>query len=330
MTRGKVKKFGAEGFESLNHNNTDKFTDLNVDDEINDTDISQSSIDLDRDFSPDDVDVTKMYLSEVGFSPLLTKEEEFHYATKVKQGCMESKTIMIQSNLRLVVQMAKRYKPRGGLTFLDLIAEGNLGLIRAVEKFDPDLGWRFSTYATWWIRQNIERALLNLQRTIRVPIHVLKELNIYLRATHELSKQLDHEPKAEEIAEFLDRPLKDVQKILASTTFVESLDKTDGDFDRSVMETIADPTTKTPEVEYNNSVTDDIIESWLNQLTDKQSTVISMRFGLRGHDPKTLDKTGESIGLTRERIRQIEMESLKKLHILAKDSNLNLEFMLKD
>lgn len=290
----------SESFDSFNHDFNQDVSDFKVESTI------EITSNENEDFSDSHVDATQLYLKELGHLPLLTKEEELYHAKRVKQGCLESKKIMIQSNLRLVVQMAKRYKPRGGLTFLDLIAEGNLGLIRAVEKFNPDLGWRFSTYATWWIRQNIDRALLNLQRTIRVPVHVLKELNIYLRAAHELTKQLDHDPSAEEIAEFLDRPVEDIRKILSSTKDVESLDKVHDGFNRTSMETLADDTLNTPEAEYNTQATDNLIDDWLNQLTDKECKVISMRFGLRGDDPHTLNETGISIGLTRECIRQIQ------------------------
>ncbi|TNF69997.1 MAG: sigma-70 family RNA polymerase sigma factor [Gammaproteobacteria bacterium] len=335
MAEKKVKQCsGSEAFESIDSDQSqfnDEFEqdEAEVDDQNNSTE-EASALEWERDFSQDEVDATKLYLQEIGYQPLLSKEEELHYATKSRRGCAESKKIMIQSNLRLVVKMAKRYRPRGGLTFLDLIAEGNLGLIRAVEKFNPELGWRFSTYATWWIRQNIERALLNLQRTIRVPIHVLKELNVYLRAANELTKQLDHEATVEEIAEFLDRPVDDIKKILSSTKYVESLDKVYDDSNRPVIETVSDENSTTPEEEYNDQATKTFIERWLDQLTEKQRTVLSMRFGLRGYEPRTLEETGHFIGLTRERVRQIQMDALKKLRILAKDDNLDADLCLRE
>lgn len=314
--------------------NAEEYDDMLDSESYNEEDTEDDSseetvIEWERDFSQDEVDATKLYLQEIGYQALLTKEEELHYAKLSRSGCLESKQIMIQSNLRLVVKMAKRYRPRGGLTFLDLIAEGNLGLIRAVEKFNPDLGWRFSTYATWWIRQNIERALLNLQRTIRVPIHVLKELNVYLRAANELTKQLDHEATAEEIAEFLDRPVDDIKKILSSTKYVESLDKVYDDSNRPVIETVSDENSITPEEEYNEQATIDFIENWLDQLTDKQRTVLSMRFGLRGYEPRTLEETGQFIGLTRERVRQIQMDALKRLRVMAKDNDLDADLCFR-
>ena len=163
------------------------------------------------------LDATQIYLNEIGFSPLLTPEEEVYFGRLARKGDPQGRARMIESNLRLVVKIARRYLNRG-LTLLDLIEEGNLGLIRAVEKFDPERGFRFSTYATWWIRQTIERALMNQTRTIRLPIHVVKELNIYLRAARELTQKLDHEATAEEIAEHLDKPVETVKKMMRSTS----------------------------------------------------------------------------------------------------------------
>ncbi|MBK2124895.1 sigma-70 family RNA polymerase sigma factor [Fangia hongkongensis] len=279
---------------------------------------AESENDEQYDFSQGEADATRMYLVDIGFRSLLTKEEEFYYAKKVQKGELKAKNIMIESNLRLVVKIAKRYKPRGNsLSFLDLIAEGNLGLIRAVEKFDPDLGWRFSTYATWWIRQNIERALLNHQRTIRVPVHILKELNVYLRAANELTKQLDHEPSPEEIAEFIDRPVEDIRKILSSTVQMDSLDDSFDDSNRSMVETIADENSIDPENIHLHEKAAKFIDQWLDELTDNQRAVLAMRFGLRGHDIKTLEETGMQIGLTRERVRQIQVDALKRLKVIA-------------
>ena len=276
-----------------------------------------------------DADATRMYLCEIGFKPLLTQEEEVKYARRCIEGDQQAKNIMIERNLRLVVKMAKKYKPKGGLAFLDLIAEGNLGLIRAVEKFNPELGWRFSTYATWWIRQNIERALLNHQRTIRVPVHVLKDLNIYLRAATELAKQVDHEPSVEEVAEFLDRPVEDIKKLLECTRNIDSLDHVYDDSNRSMMETIADEDSVSPEAHHQDSDTNRFVSKWLDQLPEKQRAVLSMRFGLRGHDPKTLEETGEFVKLTRERVRQIQMDALKKLKTIAREANVEPEACLK-
>ncbi|MEC9480956.1 MAG: sigma-70 family RNA polymerase sigma factor, partial [Pseudomonadota bacterium] len=180
---------------------------------VNDAELENDDAIFSQDDQPKNLDATQLYLGEIGFSPLLTAEEEVYFARRSLKGCEASRKRMIVSNLRLVVKIARRYNNRG-LALLDLIEEGNLGLIRAVEKFDPERGFRFSTYATWWIRQTIERAIMNQTRTIRLPIHVVKELNVYLRASRELSQKLDHEPTAEEIALALDKPVEDVTKML--------------------------------------------------------------------------------------------------------------------
>jgi RNA polymerase nonessential primary-like sigma factor len=186
------------------------------------------------------LDATQIYLNEIGFSPLLSAEEEVFFARKALKGDMAARQRMIESNLRLVVKISRRYVNRG-LALLDLIEEGNLGLIRAVEKFDPERGFRFSTYATWWIRQTIERAIMNQTRTIRLPIHVVKELNVYLRAARELSQKLDHEPSAEEIANLLDKPVEDVEKMLGLNERVNSLDVQIGtQGDKTLADTVPD------------------------------------------------------------------------------------------
>ncbi|MED5459335.1 MAG: sigma-70 family RNA polymerase sigma factor, partial [Pseudomonadota bacterium] len=197
--------------------------------------------------STQSLDATQIYLNEIGFSPLLTPEEEVYYGRLARKGDALGRSRMIESNLRLVVKIARRYLNRG-LTLLDLIEEGNLGLIRAVEKFDPERGFRFSTYATWWIRQTIERALMNQTRTIRLPIHVVKELNIYLRAARELTQKLDHEATAEEIAEHLDKPVETVKKMLGLNERVSSVDSPmGGDSDKPLIDTLTDDEVLGPE-----------------------------------------------------------------------------------
>ena len=200
--------------------------DFNDDIEINEKeDLTEEKVTLREEFdaSNKSLDATQLYLGEIGFSPLLTAEEEVLYARRALRGDEAARKRMIESNLRLVVKISRRYSNRG-LALLDLIEEGNLGLIRAVEKFDPERGFRFSTYATWWIRQTIERALMNQTRTIRLPIHVVKELNIYLRTARELSQKLDHEPTAEEIAAQLEIPVDDVSKMLRLNERISSVD----------------------------------------------------------------------------------------------------------
>ncbi|MFT7132362.1 MAG: RNA polymerase nonessential primary-like sigma factor, partial [Cyclobacteriaceae bacterium] len=231
-----------------------------------------------------DLDATQLYLNEIGFSPLLSADEEVYFARQALRGVESGRKRMIESNLRLVVKISRRYLNRG-LSLLDLIEEGNLGLIRAVEKFDPERGFRFSTYATWWIRQTVERAIMNQTRTIRLPIHVVKELNVYLRAARELSQKLDHEPTHEEIAQLLDKPVDDVKRMMALNERVTSIDTPLGlDSDRSVLDTLADDRQADPAEQLQDSDLRENIDHWLSELTEKQREVISRRFGLRGYE----------------------------------------------
>ncbi|HQY71520.1 MAG TPA: RNA polymerase sigma factor RpoS [Pseudomonadales bacterium] len=271
------------------------------------------------------LDATQMYLSEIGFSPLLTAEEERHYARLALKGDEAGRKRMIESNLRLVVKISRRYLNRG-LSLLDLIEEGNLGLIRAVEKFDPERGFRFSTYATWWIRQTIERAIMNQTRTIRLPIHVVKELNVYLRAARELTQKLDHEPTAEEIAELVDKPVEDVKRMLGLNERVTSVDVPLGpDSDRSLLDTIADTQVSDPAELLQDEDMRESIAAWLEELSDKQREVIARRFGLAGYEGATLEEVGREIGLTRERVRQIQVEALRRLREILERQGLTGE-----
>ncbi|SFU43760.1 RNA polymerase sigma factor RpoS [Halomonas korlensis] len=271
------------------------------------------------------LDATQIYLNEIGFSPLLTPEEEVFYGRLSQQGDPMGRSRMIESNLRLVVKIARRYLNRG-LTLLDLIEEGNLGLIRAVEKFDPERGFRFSTYATWWIRQTIERALMNQTRTIRLPIHVVKELNIYLRAARELTQKLDHEATAEEIADYLDKPVDAVKKMMGLNERVSSVDyPMGGESDKPLIDTLADDNDQGPESCLVDGDVKQHVDDWLAELTEKQMEVVVRRFGLRGHEAATLEQVGEEIGLTRERVRQIQVEALKKLRRVLDKQGLSLD-----
>ncbi len=270
-------------------------------------------------------DATQIYLSEIGYSPLLTAEEEVHYSRLSLKGDEAARKKMIESNLRLVVKISRRYLNRG-LPLLDLIEEGNLGLMRAVEKFDPERGFRFSTYATWWIRQTIERAIMNQTRTIRLPIHVVKELNVYLRAARQLTQTLDHEPTPEEIAELVDKPIEDVKKLLGLNDKITSVDSPVGyDEHKSLLDTIPDVNSSNPVDILTNENLKEHIEKWLNELSENQREVITRRFGLRGHEKATLEDVGSAIGLTRERVRQIQVEALKTLRTIFERYGLSQE-----
>lgn len=271
------------------------------------------------------LDATQMYLNEIGFSPLLSAEEEVYFARRALKGDEASRKRMIESNLRLVVKISRRYVNRG-LALLDLIEEGNLGLIRAVEKFDPERGFRFSTYATWWIRQTIERAIMNQTRTIRLPIHVVKELNIYLRAARELTQKLDHEPSTEEIAHLVEKPVSDVERMMGLNERVTSVDAPIGSSsERSVVDTIPDIQDTDPFKLLQNTDMNTTLDAWLDDLNEKQREVLARRFGLRGHEVCTLEQVGREIGLTRERVRQIQVEALRRLREIMEKQGLNSE-----
>lgn len=280
-------------------------------------------------FGNEQLDATRMYLSEIGFSPLLSAEEEVYYARKALKGDEASRKRMIESNLRLVVKISRRYVNRG-LPLLDLIEEGNLGLIHAVEKFDPERGFRFSTYATWWIRQTIERAIMNQTRTIRLPIHVIKEINLYLRAARKLSQQLDREPSAEEIAYILEKPIDDVKRMLGLNERIASVDTPIGkDGDRLLLDAIPDDNNSDPSHLLQSEDMNAVVENWMLKLNDKQREVVERRFGLNGHEKSTLEEVGNEIGVTRERVRQIQMDALKRLRQILESEGLSEEALFE-
>ena len=280
-----------------------------------------------------DLDATRLYLNEIGFSPLLTAEEEIFFSRKARLGDAAARTRMIESNLRLVVKIARHYMNRG-LALLDLIEEGNLGLIRAVEKFDPDKGFRFSTYATWWIRQTIERALMNQTRTVRLPIHVIKEINIYLRAARKLAQTLDREPSPEDIAKMLDRPLEGVKRMFGLNERVTSVDTpytpSGRESERSLLDTIPDEHNIDPSLLLQNSDVKKHIDQWLHQLTEKQCAVVERRFGLHGREAATLEEVGLELGVTRERVRQIQIEAIKRLRQILKREGFSLDALFSE
>ncbi len=260
-------------------------------------------------------DVTQLYLNEIGASSLLTAAEELVLARRVREGHFESRQRMIEANLRLVVSIAKHYMNRG-IPLDDLIEEGNLGLIHALEKFDPERGFRFSTYATWWIRQNVERAIMNQSRTIRLPVHVVKELNIVLRTLRHLEVTRDHNGRGsvEEVARMLDKEADDVRHILSLSERTASLDAPlDIDPDLSVADAIPDEHGGTPEVHIEQREIEQLVCEWVGQLSDKQRLVIERRYGLNGSEIGTLEQLADELGLTRERVRQIQLEAIDKL-----------------
>lgn len=272
-------------------------------------------------------DVTRLYLAEIGHTPLLTAEEEVFYARRALQGDSASRRRMIESNLRLVVKIARRYLNRG-LSLLDLVEEGNLGLIHAVEKFDPEKGFRFSTYATWWIRQNIERGLMNQTRTIRLPIHIVKQLNSYQRIQRDFVREKGREAGSREIAESTgDSPLE-VERLMILNESLHSVDAPiAADSETAAIELIGTDAEHNPRCRYQIAEMQARLERWLEQLSSKQREIICRRFGLRGYDRDTLENVGVEVGLTRERVRQIQIEALHKLRVLIRAEGLNLSLV---
>lgn len=270
-----------------------------------------SSVDVSA--SDDGVDLTRIYLNEIGSVPLLTAEQELQLAEAVQSGDEQARNRMIEANLRLVVNIARRYANRG-LALQDLIEEGNLGLIRAVEKFDASRGFRFSTYATWWIRQNIERAIMNSGRTVRLPVHVLKELNTYLKKGRELAQKNDGQPSIEAIAEACDAKPERVHHLMTLYDHARSVDVEMGeDGGLTMLDQMADNRFD-PERELTRNDVEARLADWVGMLKPRQQTVLTLRFGLGGGEPQTLEAIGEVVGITRERVRQIQIEGLRELH----------------
>ncbi len=271
------------------------------------------------------IDATRVYLNELSRSQLLTADQEKLYGSKALLGDEAARKIMIESNLRLVVKISRRYLNRG-LPLLDLIEEGNLGLIRAVEKFDPERGFRFSTYATWWIRQTIERAIMNQTRTIRLPIHIVKEMNTYLKAQRHLAQLLDHEPNAEDIAAHLNIPVNKVEKMLKLNERVTSIDIANGkDFDKPLVESISDSCSLSPAEKIQEDGIKHNIAKWVFQLPEKQREVICRRYGLCGYEDSTLEQVAQELGVTRERVRQIQIDGLKRMKEILESNGYSFD-----
>ncbi len=274
------------------------------------------------------LDAIKYYLKEIRKTPLLTFEQEQELAKRIAQGDQEARARMIESNLRLVVAIGKKYINRG-LPFSDIIEEGNLGLIRAVEKFQYQRGFKFSTYASWWIKQSIERAIVNQTRTIRLPVHIAEIVNSYTRATRQLTQKLGREPLVDEIAKKMRLSIEKVRSISQVVRETYSLDMLIGDQEEDTLKDILQDTNSLSPA----SVSDDIrrrehIDEWLKQLSVSEKKVVEMRFGLNDGEPMTLDSIGKEFGITRERVRQIETQALNKLRAITKRKKIDLEGML--
>lgn len=261
-------------------------------------------------------DSVRLYLREIGKIPLLTPEEEADLAQRIVKGDKKAKDKMVEANMRLVVSIAKRYGGRG-LDFLDLIQEGNTGLLRAVDKFDPDKGFKFSTYATWWVRQAITRAIADQARTIRIPVHMVETINKVLRTTRKLTTELNREPTNEEIAAALDMEPEKIDYVMRIKQDIASLDASisrEGDDEESVLgDFVEDEERDSPEDSAANQILKEQLSEIIATLTDREQKIIRLRFGIGGGRPHTLEEVGAEFDVTRERIRQIEAKALSKL-----------------
>ena len=273
-------------------------------------------------------DVTQLYLNEIGAKPLLSREDEVATARRLRAGDFAARQKMIEHNLRLVVKIARHYLHRG-IPLLDLVEEGNLGLIHAIEKFDPERGFRFSTYATWWIRQSIERGIMNQSRTIRLPVHVVKEINLVLRAFRHLESAATRDASVERVAALLDRPVADVRRILHLNEHIASLDAPlEIDPNHTMGEAIADEAAVNPETLLQFREMGALLDDWLAQLTERQRQVIERRYGLNGADITRLEVLASELGLTRERVRQIQVEALGRLRTIVKRGGVSRDSVL--
>ncbi|HET7061070.1 MAG TPA: RNA polymerase sigma factor RpoS [Nitrosospira sp.] len=270
-------------------------------------------------------DVTQIYFNEIGQNSLLTAKEEAELTRLVKQNDFQARQRMIECNLRLVVNIAKHYTNHG-VALLDLIEEGNMGMMHALEKFDPERGFRFSTYATWWIRQNIERCIMNQSRTIRLPVHVIKDLNIILQAARHLEAHTGKEPKADDVAHLLGRPVKEVQRMLSLNMSMMSLDAPlDVDPLLSMGDIMPDDNTPGPDLMLEQSEIKDRVQEWLHRLNEKQRYIIEKRYGLNGYEIQTLEQLAATLDLTRERVRQIQLEALQTLRMILRCDGVSRE-----
>jgi RNA polymerase nonessential primary-like sigma factor len=275
--------------------------------------------------SDSEPDVTHLYLNEIGHAPLLTASEEVKFARLTQKGDEAARHRMIESNLRLVVKIARRYLNRG-LPLLDLIEEGNLGLIHAVKKYDPERGFRFSTYATWWIRQTIERAIMNQSRTVRLPIHVIKDINTCLRAGRELSQKNGEAAAPNDIAEHLEKDPAEIERLLALHERV-SIGASKPD-ETEIFDLLPADQDKEPPQRVHQDLVNDIVEHWIQELSDKQRTVVECRYGFHDCPTLTLEELGKEIGVTRERVRQIQLDALRRLRHMIERQGLTGDQLL--
>ncbi|HNP34648.1 MAG TPA: sigma-70 family RNA polymerase sigma factor [Woeseiaceae bacterium] len=271
-------------------------------------------------------DPTRTYLREIGVAPLLSADEEKSLARRAHRGDENARQRMIESNLRLVVNIARRYIKRG-LPLLDLIEEGNLGLIHAVEKFDPERGFRFSTYATWWIRQTIERAIMNQSALVRMPIHVIKDINSCLRAARQLRQELNRPATIVELAARMQLSTDEIERRLALHHRVTIGSGGGKDADNPIDRLEARPDTEPPRCA-ERQIVNAIVEHWVGELNEKQRAVLERRFGLHGYRRKTLEQIGDEIGLTRERVRQIQLDALNNLRRMMEAEGISSRVML--
>ena len=271
-------------------------------------------------------DPTRLYLSEIGISPLLTADEEKHFARRALKGDEAARQRMIESNLRLVVKIARRYLNRG-LPLLDLIEEGNLGLIHAVKKFDPERGFRFSTYATWWIRQTIERGIMNQSGTVRLPIHIIKDINSCLRAARRIRQQQETPPTNAEIAAYTKRDVEDVDRLMALHNRV-TIRASNGEDDNGPVDRLKARRDAEPQRCAQKDRVQDIVDYWVCELSERQRAVVERRFGLHGYRRCTLEQIGDEIGVTRERVRQIQIDALKNLRAMMESHGISGDVIL--
>ncbi len=268
------------------------------------------------------LDPTRQYLDEIGGSPLLSADEEKYFARLAQNGDEPARQRMIESNLRLVVSISRRYLNRG-LPLLDLIEEGNLGLIHAVKKFDPERGFRFSTYATWWIRQTIERAIMNQSRTIRLPIHIIKDINTCLRAARRLHQNREAAPKNSEIASYLKRDVAEVERLMGLHYRVTLRAGPVDEEGTEPVELLRATRDAEPSRCAQKAAMNTIVDHWVCELNEKQRAVVERRFGLHGHRRATLEQIGDEIGVTRERVRQIQLAALKNLRSMMESDGIS-------